>query len=199
MVGSSGAVTWDEFMGSINHSRKKVLVASLALDPKLAMIHGLSQQWRTEWTNANTAARIRRARAPRPKTLELDTTALRPYSHPDVAARMPKPRAHTWTARERRQRRDAARRYWLALAAGRYHGMSLQKLAERTRGRMSATSWEAVHAPVERTPDALLRTFINLHRHRSRRPLGADPKPVVAMSPERALAIAIRVLEKQAG
>ncbi|TPW78396.1 hypothetical protein [Schumannella sp. 10F1B-5-1] len=178
MVGNSGAVTWDEFVKGITWKRRQELVASLDIDEKIAMIARLDARWGE--TPGPEVARERKERKAKFALIEKRRA---------MAGRR--------SAEERQRDELAGRRYWAALERGRLRCVPVAVLAERARRRPCPELWLAMHPTGERTPDHLIRTFYNLHRRSKKRRNSWDPARTVAIKPDRAMEIAMRVLEQK--
>ncbi|MGE3449606.1 MAG: hypothetical protein AB7H92_18720 [Microbacteriaceae bacterium] len=199
---------WDAFTAKLARYAPKTidsLVNEAKVDQKLAMIVGLSVHWRNAYSRTNYLDRVRQAQARiiEERRMTPDPAAFRPYVSTDTRALMPPIKLHRGRyAHERQRDFDLAAGFWRALRRGSRRGQPVALIAERERTRIlrgqkeSYQFWLLQHpdrSPVPQADiDALHATFRSINPPiRGKRPT-IDP---AGITPERALAIAMRVQE----
>lgn len=198
---------WDAFLAKLaTYDDDKVdsLVNEAKVDQKLAMIVGLSAAWRADYSRANYLERVRQeqARIIEERRMTPNPAALRPYLDADTRALLPPIKVRRRGPRQRRQHYVLATGFWRGMERGSWRGRTVSQIVERERAlildrtRESYPIWALRHPDRTPTPqadiDALHATLWAMN------PKPAPKRPAIdpaGMTPERALAIAMRTVE----
>lgn len=191
--------SWDAFTAKIAaYGPKKLdsLINDAKVDPKLAMIVGLSGDWRAEYSTADAMKKLRQAQARiiEERRMTANPAAFRPYLDDDTRAMLPAIKLHRRYGRDRWRDFDNAAGFWKGMRNGSWRGRTIDQIVAR-EGR-SLTLRMLRHPYGGEVSQAELNLLHDTHR--SMRPVVAAKRPSIdpaGITPERALAIARRIQE----
>lgn len=189
---------WDAFIRKIKQfgpTTRVALKAEAVTDGKLSMIEALSRDYRTRESQADAQRRteLKQGRILEAQRMTPQADAFRPYVDDATQAMMPTIAVHRATPDERKVRSAHARQFWNGIRRGSVRGLSLQRMIEKAtavpfQARLLATPYgPAVSDEEIRALEARIRSARPRHR------MSVNP---AGMTPERALQIAMKSLER---
>lgn len=194
--------SWDDFMVKLSkyslNQRATFFEDCTRGNGKIGMITTLSEEWRTTQSGkrAVVMAATRRQRLVESLRWMPRLGQFRPYVSIENRATMPEPRVHKTTAVRTRDNDRAARAFFRTSAPGVFRYKSIVGIIHHTY-RLSAQAWAGAHPYGPPPSDEDLRRL----RAQFFTPTASKKKPIggfdpAGMSPERAIEIAMRVLDR---
>lgn len=196
------ANSWDDFMVKLSNyspNQKQTFIEDCTRgNGKIGMIYALSLEWRTVQSAKRAAvmAATRRKRLIESLRWMPRLSQFQTYVSIEYRATMPEPRVHKTTAVRTRDNDRAARVFFRSNVPGGFHHKTVVAVIRRTY-RLSAQAWAGAHPYGPPPSDEDLRHLRSQFPTRSgskKKPIGGfDP---AGMSPERAIEVAMRVLDR---
>lgn len=198
-TGYAWSTDWDAFiekLASYGPHKMDSLVNDSRVDQKLAMIVGVSADWRTETSRRRALASVRQAQARivEERRLTPDPQAFRPYIDADTRALLPPIKLHRryYRSPERQREANNALAFWTGMRRGSWRGHDIASIIARESVPLQQRRLTHPYGPP--VPQEELDTLHNTFRALRPAPKQRFSFAPAGMTPERALAIAIQAL-----
>jgi hypothetical protein len=201
-MGGEYSNDWDQFINKIQQhtppQRASFLERCTLGNGRIGMIVTLAKEWRTQTSHKRhtVMAATRRRRLIESVRWMPRLGEFRSYVSVEFRVSMPGPSVHKSTAVRTRNNDHTARLFFTANTPGIFHNKPIHKIIQRSY-RLSSQAWAAAHPygppPSREQVRHLQEHFIN-RTVLQKKPIGGfNP---AGMTPERAIEIAIQVLDR---